>query len=194
MTRAGTSGGGRILWLVGALLASLLAAQWVSGEEGAADLEQPKMEQSQVEQRQEGMSPRKPTRAAGNEALNEKVREDELLRLDRLESRKFSAQAGDIFRAQSWAPPPPPRSEIEAEKNKPPPPPPLQFKYLGKIIEGEETQVFLTLAERNYVVKPGENINGQYRMDEVNDQAITITYLPLNVKQMLAIAGPGDPR
>ena len=121
-----------------------------------------------------------------------KEQESELLRLDRLESRKFNAQAGDIFRAQSWAPPPPPRSE--AEKNQPPPPPPLQFKYLGKIIEDEVTQVFLALAERNYVVKPGENINGQYRLDEVNDRGITVTYLPLNIKQILATAPPGEIR
>ena len=54
--------------------------------------------------------------------------------------------------------------------------------------------MFLALAERNYVVKPGENINGQYRLDEVNDRGITVTYLPLNVKQMLATAPLGEIR
>lgn len=182
MTAAAAPGGRRTLWLGAALLASLLAAQWVSGEEGAADPEAAEAE----------TSPRKPIRTTVDEPPKEKEQENELLRLDRLESRKFSAQAGDIFRPQSWAPPPPPRSE--AEKNQPPPPPPLQFKYLGKIIEDEETQIFLALAERNYVVKPGENINSQYRLDAVNDQAITITYLPLNAKQILATAPPGEMR
>lgn len=182
MTGAAAPGGRRTLWLGAALLASLLAAQWVSGEDGATDLEQP----------EEETSLRKQTRPAQKEASNEKARETEVLGLERLERRKFSAQAGDIFRAQSWAPPPPPRSE--AEKNQPPPPPPLQFKYLGKIIEGEETQIFLALAERNYVVKPGENINSQYRLDAVNDQAITVTYLPLNAKQILATAPLGEMR
>ena len=79
--------------------------------------------------------------------------------------------------------------------NPPPPaPPPLQFKYLGRVTEGDETRVFLVLAERNYIVKPGENIDSQYRVDAVSDHAITLTYLPLNAKQMLAIAGPGDVR
>jgi len=182
MKAAAAPGGRRILWLGAALLASLLAAQWVSGEDGAADPEAAEAETSS----------RKPTRATVSDPPKEKEQENELLRLDRLESRKFNAQAGDLFRSQSWAPPPPPRSE--AEKNQPPPPPPLQFKYLGKIIEDEETQVFLALAERNYVVKPGENINGQYRLDEVNDRGITVTYLPLNVKQMLAISQPGETR
>jgi hypothetical protein len=182
MTGAAAPGGRRTLWLGAALLASLLAAQWVSGEDGVAD----------SEQREEDTSPRKQARPPEGEASIEKARENELLRLDRLERRKFSAQAGDIFRAQSWAPPPPPPSE--AEKNQPPPPPPLQFKYLGKIIEGEETQVFLALAERNYIVKPGEKINSQYRLDEVNDHAITVTYLPLNARQMLATAPVGEIR
>ena len=114
----------------------------------------------------------------------------EQLQLERLERRKFSAQAGDIFRRQSWAPPPPPPPRTPP----PPAPPPLQFKYLGRVTEGDETRVFLALAERNYVVKPGENIDSQYRVDAVNDHAITLTYLPLNAKQMLAIAGPGDVR
>jgi hypothetical protein len=182
MKAAAAPGGRRTLWLGVALLASLLAAQWVSGEDGAADPEAVEAE----------ASPRKPTHTADSKPPKEKEQESELLRLDRLESRKFNAQAGDIFRAQSWAPPPPPRSE--AEKNQPPPPPPLQFKYLGKIIEDEETQVFLALAERNYVVKPGENINGQYRLDAVSDHGITVTYLPLNVKQVLATAPPGEVR
>jgi hypothetical protein len=49
-------------------------------------------------------------------------------------------------------------------------------------MEGGDTQVFLALAERNYIVKPGE-------MDEVGDENITFTYLPLNAKQMLSTAG-----
>lgn len=173
-------GRGRALWLGGALAATLLAAQWVSGEDGGTD----------SGQTFEDRLPQRETRTAknetGSEAAREAANEAEGLQLERLERRKFSAQAGDIFRRQSWAPPPPPPS-----KPPPPSPPPLQFKYLGRVTEGGETQVFLALAERNYIVKPGENIDSQYRMDEVNDQAITLTYLPLNAKQMLAIAGPG---
>ncbi len=186
MKQAAAQGRGRVraLWLGGALAATLLAAQWVSGEDGGTD----------AEQTAEDGIPRKESRTMENrtssgEAMREAVNEAEHLQLERLERRKFSTQAGDIFRRQSWAPPPPPPS-----KPPPPSPPPLQFKYLGKVTEGDETRVFLVLAERNYIVKPGENIDSQYRMDEVSDHAITLTYLPLNAKQMLAIAGPGDIR
>jgi Tfp pilus assembly protein PilP len=65
------------------------------------------------------------------------------------------------------------------------------FKYLGKVTEGDETRVFLAFAERNYVVKAGENIDNQYRVDAVTDHAITFTYLPLGAKQILSTAGGG---
>lgn len=164
----------RVLWLGGALLATLLAAQWVSGEDGSADMDQA-VEESR---------PEKGTRAKENEP----PMEAESLQLERLDSRKFSAQAGDIFRSRSWVPPPPPPSE----KSLRPSPPPLQFKYLGRVTEGEETRIFLALAERNYIVRPGESINSQYRLDEVSEDAITLTYLPLKAKQVLAIAGTGS--
>jgi hypothetical protein len=176
-------GRSRALWLGGALAATLLAAQWVSGDDGGAELGQPAEDRVL---RKESRTTESTTREAAPQTPDDA----EQLQLERLERRKFSAQAGDIFRPQSWAPPPPP-----PPANRPPPaPPPLQFKYLGRVTEGDETRVFLTLAERNYVIKPGENIDSQYRVDAVSDHAITLTYLPLNAKQMLAIAGPGDVR
>lgn len=160
---------GRTLWLGGALLIALLATQWVSGEDGGGD---------SVATVPEQKAPKRETREI-------RAAEDDTaqLELDRLERRKFSAQAGDLFSPKSWIPPPPPT------KAQPPSPPPLMFKYLGKVIEGEETRVFLALAEHNYVVKPGETINNQYRVDAVTDHTITFTYIPLNAKQMLSTGG-----
>lgn len=168
---------GRTLWLAGALLATLLATQWVSGEDGGTDSGQA-MPEERAPKKERVLQ--KETRAEENEAgqLN-------LARLERLERRKFSAQAGDIFSRKSWVPPPPPM------KAPPPSAPPLLFKYLGKVTEGDETRIFLALAEQNYVVKAGENINDQYRIDEVTDHAITFTYLPLGAKQMLSTASGG---
>lgn len=162
---------GRALWLGGALLATLFATQWVSGDDSGADWQQSAPE--------DGIPPKQVHIDTGENEAGQ-------LQLERLERRRFSAQAGDIFSRQSWVPPPPP------VKPQPPSPPPLQFKYLGKVIEGGETRVFLALAERNYIVKPGESINSHYRIDEVNDQAITFTYLPLNARQMLATTEAGN--
>jgi hypothetical protein len=165
----------RKLWLAGALLATLLAAQWVSGEEGEADPDA-------LPESAEARNFRKEAPAGRNAAENEAGELD----LERLERRKFSAQAGEIFGQRSWVPPP------RSEPPRPPSPPPMQFRYLGKVVEGDETRVFLALGERNYIVRPGESINSQYRLDEVSDHNITFTYLPLNARQMLATAGAAN--
>ena len=163
-------GEGRTLWLGGALLVALLATQWVSGEDGGGD---------SVAAVPEQKAPKRETREI-------RAAEDDTaqLELDRLERRKFSSQAGDLFSPKSWMPPP--SSDTKAA---PPSAPPLMFKYLGKVTEGDETRVFLSLAEHNYIVKPGETINNQYRMDEVTHHTITFTYIPLNAKQMLSTGG-----
>jgi Tfp pilus assembly protein PilP len=175
-----TTGRGRVVWLGGALLATLLATQWVSGGDGGVDTvsagpDQKAKREMQGEIKGEMKGEMKEMRAAEDDTAQ--------LELERLERRKFSAQAGDLFSRQSWIPPPPPA------KSQPPSPPPLMFKYLGKVTEGDETQVFLALAERNYVVKVGEKIDNQYRVDEVTDHAITLTYIPLNAKQVLSTGG-----
>lgn len=167
-----TTGRGRVVWLGGALLATLLATQWVSGGDGGTD---PAATVPEQKAPREITGETKELRAAEDDTAQ--------LELERLERRKFSAQAGDLFSRQSWIPPPPPA------KPQAPVPPPLMFKYLGKVIEGDETQVFLALAERNYVVKVGDKIDNQYRVDEVTDHAITLTYIPLNAKQVLSTGG-----
>ncbi|SEA16721.1 secretion system X translation initiation factor [Nitrosospira multiformis] len=165
----------RRLWLAGALLATLLVAQWVSGEEGEAGPET-------LPDSAEAPHFQKEAPAGRNAPENEAAELD----LGRLERRKFSAQAGDIFGQRSWVPPPRP------EPPRRPSPPPMEFRYLGKVVEGNETRVFLALGERNYIVRPGESINNQYRLDEVSDRGITFTYLPLNARQMLATAGTAN--
>jgi len=69
----------------------------------------------------------------------------------------------------------------------PPPPPPLPFTYMGKMLEDGESVVFLTRGERNYVVRQGATIDGQYRVDQIGARTMVLTYLPANAKQTLAI-------
>jgi len=123
------------------------------------------------------------------------------LNVDQLGQRKFDALAGDLFASNSWAPKPPPvtpqqqaamllQQQQHAQPKAPPPaptPPPLQFKYIGKAIEGNQTWVFLTQADENYIARIGEKIDDQYRLDTISDESVTLTYLPLNAKQVLPI-------
>jgi len=140
----------------------------------------------------------KPVRSAATRASAPQLRND-FLDVDQLGQRKFDPMAGELFASTSWAPKPPPitpqqqaailqRQQERTKVRQPDPtPPPLQFKYIGKAIEGNQTWVFLSQADENYIAKIGEKIDDQYRLDTINDESVTLTYLPLNAKQTLSI-------
>jgi hypothetical protein len=68
----------------------------------------------------------------------------------------------------------------------PPSAPPVPYTFIGRLSEAESTTVFLAAGDRNLVVKPGDVIDNNYRVDAVTDNAVSLTYLPLNVKQTLS--------
>lgn len=173
----------RKLMLGGALFLTLIAVVMVEDEENSA------VDTTETIQ---------PTRSS-----TEKNRVDintiDALEVDLLGQRTFNAEAGELFKSTSWTPERPKislqqqQAELEKQRAKakaPPPapkPPPLPFKYIGKIIDGNKIQVFLADSEQNYVVRLGGHIEDQYRIDAMNDETITLTYLPLDAKQTLAI-------
>ncbi|MCG6877294.1 MAG: hypothetical protein LJE97_19555 [Betaproteobacteria bacterium] len=109
--------------------------------------------------------------------------------LDRLNRLAHAAPAADPFAPRSWQ-----ASQDEARKNAPPPPPPaaprappLPFKYLGKAIEGGKVTAFLSRGDNTYVVRPGDTLDGAYRVESLDDQVIVFKYLPLGQRQELAL-------
>ncbi|MBX3640312.1 MAG: hypothetical protein KF888_07350 [Nitrosomonas sp.] len=141
----------------------------------------------------------KPARPSSARGSVPQARRSDDLNVDQLGQRKFDPLAGELFASTSWAPKPPPITpqqqaamlqQQRAKVKTPPPaptPPPLQFKYIGKAIEGNRTWVFLTQADENYIAKVGEKIDDRYRLDTISDESVTLTYLPLNAKQILPI-------
>jgi hypothetical protein len=130
--------------------------------------------------------------ARGSSAASERPVERLDVDLDRLAARKGGAPAGDPFKALSWQS----LAQEEARKNAPPAPPPprpqappLPFAYMGKLIEEGRIVVFLTQGDRNHIVRQGDTIDGTYRVDAVNEQRLSLTYLPLKQKQELALGG-----
>lgn len=114
------------------------------------------------------------------------VAEPAVLKLEKLQREPAEDAATDLFAAKSWYVPPPP------PKPMPPPPPsapPLPFSYMGKLIEDGQMTVFLTKQDRNYVVKTGDTIDGMYKVEEVSARMMTLTYMPLKIKQTLMIGG-----
>jgi hypothetical protein len=115
------------------------------------------------------------------------------LDLSKLQRPRARDPAGDLFDSHSYRPasPRPPRSPLpqaEVVESLPAPPqaPPLPFTYLGRLTEEEATTVFLAHGDRNLVVKPGDVIDNLYRVEDVSDSAVALTYLPLNQRQVLA--------
>jgi len=99
----------------------------------------------------------------------------------------------ETFGPRSFRPAPPkaakgaPTAGAAAASPSPPPPqaPPLPFAYVGRLVEDRDTTVFLAQGERNLVVKPGEVIDNTYKLEEVGERTLVLTYLPLSQRQTL---------
>lgn len=95
---------------------------------------------------------------------------------------------GAVFGSQNWTPPPPP-----PQAPPPPPPPqapPLPFTYIGKAASDGAWEVFLSRADKTYVVRTQTVIDGVYRVDAIAPPMLKLTYLPLNQSQQLNIGVP----
>jgi hypothetical protein len=101
----------------------------------------------------------------------------------------------DPFGLRSFRPAPPkgkaaPVAVAAAPPQPPPQAPPLPFAYIGRLSEDRDTTVFLAMGERNLVLKPGDVIDNTYKLEEITDGAVVLTYLPLSQRQTLSIGTP----
>ncbi|OHC71260.1 MAG: hypothetical protein A2045_01940 [Rhodocyclales bacterium GWA2_65_20] len=90
----------------------------------------------------------------------------------------------DIFAVKTWEPPPPPVDTT------PPPPqaPPLPFSFLGRIAEpGKKIAFMLSDGTRVLVVRVGDSIGENYRLEKYENGQLLFRYRPMNVSQALAI-------
>jgi len=94
------------------------------------------------------------------------------------------------FSMTSWAPP---KAVVKREVAPPPPPPPvprappLPFRVLGRYIEAGKPSVFMQFNDSTVVASAGAMIGADYRVESVTDEAVTLTYLPLDERQVLTI-------
>lgn len=121
------------------------------------------------------------------------------VRLDRLEARQQALDAADErkpagapkpapFGSVSWAPPPPPKQ---------PPAPPIEpvapafpYSYMGGLLDdGGVRTAFFNKGERVLAVKAGDTVDGAYRIEQLSDRQMQLTYLPLGQSMTLAIGG-----
>ena len=106
------------------------------------------------------------------------------VRIDRLVARQqaLEADAGDVqpaslFDAVSWQPP-----AVKEVAAPPPAPvaPPFPYAYLGGLSEDGVRTAFFTQGDRVLPVKAGDTVDAAYRVDQMNEKQMTLTYLPLN--------------
>jgi hypothetical protein len=100
--------------------------------------------------------------------------------------------AADAFEPRSWAPPPRKLSAVERAAAAPPPPPPpqappLPYRYMGMMGDGATTTLFLANGERDMAAKPGDVLDGVWRLELVNEQRALFTYVPLQQSRTLTL-------
>lgn len=97
--------------------------------------------------------------------------------------------SSQIFATQSWLPAP----VVDTKLVNTPPPvptaPPLNFTYVGKKFEEGVWEVYLAKRNNYFIARAQDVIDGNYRVDAVNSNTVTFTYLPLNQVQRLNIKG-----
>lgn len=83
-------------------------------------------------------------------------------------------------------PPPPPTEEEEAA----PEAPPLPYKYMGESNRADGSrEIFLLRDNKLYIVHPGDILDKDYEVEAIEGNVMKLNYLPLDIKQELAIGG-----
>lgn len=90
-----------------------------------------------------------------------------------------------LFQSKSWYTPPPP-PPVTALPPPQPVAPTLSFKYIGKMIDGNEVVLFLTKNGRQYTAKVNDVLDENYKVEKITDSMAVLTYLPMNIQQTLA--------
>ena len=115
--------------------------------------------------------------------LQEKTSRQVDFDLSRLEKRVTDAPAGDPFAPRSFGAP---EAAVAAAQPKPEAPA-MPFRYMGKVVDNGETEILLLRGDEHFVVRPGQKIDAEYRLDKATKSALTITYLPMKTRQTLEI-------
>ena len=112
--------------------------------------------------------------------------QDGAIAWQRLKRKPLENPVENPFKVHSWLVVPP----IKKVKPAPPPiptAPPAPFTYMGKYEETPATTQFFLMANgKLYSATQGKNINTQWRLDAEDANSLRLTYLPLNLPQVLS--------
>lgn len=163
----------RQLVLGGALVATLAATAWVATrpeDDGAAPVAAPARRPTQVASAASAAAT-VPAPAVNGRAV------------------WAEAPASQLAAWQPPPPPPPPPAPPPAAAAPPPPPvaPPAPYQMIGRVVEGEGSAAvevaMLTGPNKAVSAKRGDVIDGQWRVEQVSDKGVRLTWLPGQLPQ-----------
>lgn len=85
----------------------------------------------------------------------------------------------DLFAARRWTPEPSPMATQRPAAPAPPVLPPLPYTFIGKKLQDGRWEVYVTRGEQSLVLREGEVVDGQWRVDRIAPPQLSLTYLPL---------------
>lgn len=182
----------RRLVLGAALLATALAAYWAPRPDG--DVVAPTMRDKPAAVAQDPAAPAAPSVPAAANAQPGRSGEvpGAVLRI-RPRDQADDDSAGSAFPAAAWVD----RPALPSAKPMPalpvlsvppaPTAPPLPFRMLGRYLEDGKPAVFLQLNDQNLVVRVGDTIAEQYKVESLDDTTLTVLHLPTNQRQTLNV-------
>jgi hypothetical protein len=105
------------------------------------------------------------------------LRHDKLM----ISRAEWSTQAADIIHLVNFAPRSMPSRVVVSD----PVAPPLPYRFVGAIEDVNGSAVFLLDGSHVRMVRVGDLIGSNYRLDRINSGEVVLTYLPLNLSQKL---------
>ena len=91
-----------------------------------------------------------------------------------------------------WAsqqPPPPPPVQTVATEPPPPMAPPFPHAWVGRFNDDQQRAIVAS-QDQTWVVAVGDVIEGQWRVDQIQERQMSLTYLPLRQRQSIAMKAP----
>ena len=98
---------------------------------------------------------------------------------------------GEPFAAPAWGPratPPPNAPEAAVSVV----PPPVPYKFAGTLIRDGAVQHFVAKGDLVLEIKEGDLLEGNYRVEALSADEITLLYVPLTLRARLALPGTSD--
>ncbi len=110
-------------------------------------------------------------------------------------------QRGSLFETQAYEAPRAAAPRVVPQQAAPAPQPssapPMPYRVAGKVVRDGVVQVLLASGDELFRVREGETVEHRYRVESIGHEKVTLTYLPLELKQELpvvsALAAPGRP-